>query len=159
MSPLLELALILLAIGAIVFSTLTVFHKSLIYSSVFLALLGLANAAIFAMLGYYLVAFVQIVIYVGAAVLFIVISVSMFREPLMTFRSWSFLCVVAAFAVLLVAAVALASSAFPGYITTVPVQQVVKLIIDNGFAVVILMFALSIGLVAAVAISRGGEQE
>ncbi len=81
MSILVSLSIIASSVAAVAFSWLTVTHRSLIYSALFLSLLGLANAAIFFILGFILVAFMQIIIYVGAAVLFIIMSVSMMKEP------------------------------------------------------------------------------
>jgi len=85
-SPFLDIALLVLAVTSIIFAYLTVTYKSLVYSSIFLAFVGLVNAAFFMILGYPLLAFVQLIIYVGSGVLFIIISISMLKEPKLTFR-------------------------------------------------------------------------
>ena len=69
-----------LAIALIVFAVLVVGQKSLIYSAMSLGLLGMANAGLFAFLGYTLIAVFHLVVYIGAAVIFIMFSVTMFRE-------------------------------------------------------------------------------
>jgi len=51
--------------------------RDLVYSSAALALLGLFNAAMAAIMGYTIVAAFLVVVYVGAAVMFIIIAVSM----------------------------------------------------------------------------------
>lgn len=69
-----------LAIALIVFAVLVVGQKSLIYSAMSLGLLGMANAGLFAFLGYTLIAVFHLAVYIGAAVIFIMFSVTMFRE-------------------------------------------------------------------------------
>jgi len=68
------------SISAIVFSLLVVEHKSLVYSALSLAFLGISNAALFALLGFDYIALFQISVYVGAAVMFILFSATLFRE-------------------------------------------------------------------------------
>ena len=68
-------------IGMLIFGVLVVRSKSLVYSAVYLALTALFAAGIMALLGYTLVAIFQAAVYVGAAVLFIIISVTLIGEP------------------------------------------------------------------------------
>ena len=70
----------LLSISAIVFSFLVVEHKSLVYAAVCLGFLGITNAALFSMLGFTFIALFHLAVYVGAAVIFILFSVTMFKE-------------------------------------------------------------------------------
>ena len=65
---------------ALVFSIFVVISKNIVYGAIHLSLLGLVVAALIAMLGYPIVAILHIIIYVGAGVLFIIMSVSMIRE-------------------------------------------------------------------------------
>ncbi|MEB3788138.1 MAG: NADH-quinone oxidoreductase subunit J [Desulfurococcales archaeon] len=66
-----------LAAGLIVLSYMIVRARDLVYASGALALLGLVNALLIALLGYTLVAAFLVVVYVGAAVMFIIVAVSM----------------------------------------------------------------------------------
>lgn len=67
----------ILGILMILSAYFTVRLNDLVYSSVSLAMLGLFNAALVALLGYTLVAVFLVIVYVGAAVMFIIMSVSM----------------------------------------------------------------------------------
>ena len=69
--------LALLAIASAVYMLKT---RSLVYAAYALALVGLFNAGLFALLGFALVAAIQVVIYIGAAVLFIILSYSLIGE-------------------------------------------------------------------------------
>ncbi len=76
-----EPLMLVLGAVAIAMALLVVHSRSLVYSAAFLGFLGLANASLFAILGYGLVAIIHVLVYVGAAVLFIVLAVTMMREP------------------------------------------------------------------------------
>lgn len=65
---------------ALIFSVFVIISKNIVYGAIHLSLLGLVVAALIAMLGYPIVAILHIIIYVGAGVLFIIMSVSMIRE-------------------------------------------------------------------------------
>jgi NADH-quinone oxidoreductase subunit J len=71
---------LVLAIALVVFALLVVKQKSLVYSALSLGLLGMVNAGIFAMLGYTFIALFHLAVYIGAAVIFILFAVTMFRE-------------------------------------------------------------------------------
>ncbi|TFH24961.1 hypothetical protein E4G67_01460, partial [Candidatus Bathyarchaeota archaeon] len=71
---------LIFAAVAIISALFVVEHKSLTYSAVFLAILGLANAALFVLLGFNFLALFFISVYIGAAVTFILFSVTMFNE-------------------------------------------------------------------------------
>ncbi len=71
---------LVLAALSIVSAILVVEHKSLIYAALFLGILGMANAALFVMLGFNFIALFFVSVYVGAAVTFILFSVTMFQE-------------------------------------------------------------------------------
>ncbi len=64
-----------------VFMMLTAYYvvkaNDLVYASSALAILGLLNAALIALLGYTVIAIFLVIVYVGAAVMFIIVSVSM----------------------------------------------------------------------------------
>jgi NADH-quinone oxidoreductase subunit J len=69
-----------LAVVTIVSSILVIAHKSLVYSAFFLGVLGMANAALFALLGFTFIALFHVAVYIGAAVTFILFSITMFEE-------------------------------------------------------------------------------
>lgn len=77
---LVETAIIILGIGIIASAYYLVRSRSLLYSAYALALIGFLNAGLFGILGLTVVAAVQIVIYVGAAVLFIILTFSLMGE-------------------------------------------------------------------------------
>ncbi|GBF09042.1 NuoJ homolog [Aeropyrum pernix] len=62
---------------ATLFSMFVVRHRDMVYSSAALALVGLSTAAVVGLLGFPLVAVFLVIVYVGAAVMFIIVSVSM----------------------------------------------------------------------------------
>jgi NADH-quinone oxidoreductase subunit J len=70
----------LLGTIAIALSVLVVEHRSLVYGIISLGFLGIVNAALFALLGYTFIALFHIAVYVGAGVIFILFSVTMFRK-------------------------------------------------------------------------------
>lgn len=70
----------LVAAGIIASAIYIVRAKSLFYSAFALGIIGFLNAALFALMGYLLVGAVQLVIYVGAAVLFIILAFSLVGE-------------------------------------------------------------------------------
>lgn len=71
---------LVIAAVAVVSAILAVEHKSLTYAAVFLGILGLANASLFVLVGFSFIALFFISVYIGAAVTFIVFSVTMFEE-------------------------------------------------------------------------------
>jgi NADH-quinone oxidoreductase subunit J len=75
-------ALIPPALGllALIFSIMVIAARNLVYSAAYLSILGLSVAGLIAILGYPIVAVLHIIIYIGAGILFIVMSVSMIRE-------------------------------------------------------------------------------
>ena len=156
MSILVSLSVIASSAAAVAFSWLTVTHRSLIYSALFLSLLGLANAAIFFILGFILVAFMQIIIYVGAAVLFIIMSVSMMKEPPKMYMGVKY----AAFGAAAALAIALFLVLFAGSRLSlapisVSITSMVNYLVSYGYAGLIVLFImLSIALLASIAIVR-----
>ncbi|MFQ6130346.1 MAG: NADH-quinone oxidoreductase subunit J [Candidatus Hadarchaeaceae archaeon] len=65
---------------AIAFSVLVVEHDSLVYGAISLGFLGIVNAALFALIGFTFIALFHLAVYVGAGVIFILFSVTMFRR-------------------------------------------------------------------------------
>jgi NADH-quinone oxidoreductase subunit J len=63
----------------IAFSILVVEHTSLVYGAIALGFLGMVNAALFSLIGFTFIALFHLAVYVGAGVIFILFSVTMFR--------------------------------------------------------------------------------
>ncbi len=83
MSPwvdLADLAFLASAACAVASSVMVIRSRSMVYSALFLGMVGAFNAALFAELGFTAVAVFQLAVYVGAAVTFIIFSVVMMRE-------------------------------------------------------------------------------
>jgi len=160
MSLLLDVVFLLLGVMLIAFGALTVFHRSLIYSAVFLAFLGLTNAAVFFVLGFPLLAFIQIIIYVGSGVLFIIIAVSMLKEPKeakVNFGNWAALAIfIVAFAVAIVVSIGIMPSS-TGYIG---IFSLVQYIVAKGeTSVFVLLAVLSAALIASISIAIRDDQQ
>jgi len=159
MSPLLDMALIIMAVMAIVFASITVFYKSLVYSAVFLAFLGLTNAAIFYIIGYPLLAFIQIIIYVGSGVLFIIIAVSMLKQPSVSRVSIRSGLAFALFTIAFLIAIAISIGIVPISVGYIGVQELVSYIASHGeISIIILLTVLSFALIASISIAVGDEK-
>lgn len=160
MSLLLDLVFIVLAVMLIVFGAIAVFHKSLVYSSVFLAFLGLTNAAIFYILGFPLLAFIQIIIYVGSGVLFIIIAVSMLKEPKVAKVNAGNGAALAIFIIAFAIAVVVSIGIVPASIGYVSVQGLLQHIVSNGeISIFILIAVLSVALIASISIAIREDQQ
>ena len=149
----------ILAFGIAAFAAvLTTRHRSLLYAAVSLALLGLANAILFAVLGQVLVALFHVIIYVGATVIFIIIAVAMFREapelprPLIAASAG----VVAVLGIIL-AALLVAAGALP-LTGAAPAADVVKVLLgEYWISLLAICLALVATLVGSVIVARRGS--
>jgi NADH-quinone oxidoreductase subunit J len=75
----------IIAVITLISAVMVIEHKSLVYAAIFLAILGISNAVLFALLGFIFVALFHLAVYVGAAVVFIIFSITMLKEsPLMS---------------------------------------------------------------------------
>ncbi len=140
-------------------SILIVRSKDLVYASSSLAILGILNAIMIAFLGYYLVAAFLVVVYVGAAVMFIIITVSMLggktKEPVDESKGYFTAGAVGASLFLLVTAMA----AYLGYVrpSNISVTDVSASILESHSLVIgIILLALAATLIEAIAIARRG---
>ncbi|MGC8599449.1 MAG: NADH-quinone oxidoreductase subunit J family protein [Nitrososphaeria archaeon] len=157
-SPFLDIALLVLAATSIIFAYLTVTYKSLVYSSIFLAFVGLVNAAFFMILGYPLLAFVQLIIYVGSGVLFIIISISMLKEPKLTFRPNIYSWVITLFIFVLIVVIGISVGIAPSELTYLGIFSAVHYLVEYWFSILLLVLALSMALIVSIAVSRGEEE-
>ncbi len=133
--------------------------KDLVYSSGSLAILGVLNAILVALLGYYIVAIFLVIVYVGAAVMFIIITVSMLGgggaerrdEEKGLFAAAS---IAAALALLVTASGIYKSYNRPELLKLSEVSSF--LASDYGLVLALLFIALAATLVEAISIARRG---
>lgn len=148
---------ILVGILAIVFSIFVVISRNIVYGAIHLSLLGLMVAILIAMLGYPIVAVLHIIIYIGAGVLFIIMSVSMIREVVerRVNRSLSLLvAIIASSPLFYLAAISENQGALQTGYTDYAVLS--RYIAQNYWIPALLVFlSLSASLIAAVSITRG----
>ena len=135
-------------------------HKDLVYSSIALALLGSMTAAFVALLGFGLVAAFIVVVYVGAAVMFIIMSISMLGGggPEARSEAPGILAasgILAGLAVVLAATGLFKAYARPGAYTVTEVAQV--LLSKYSPVLWVLVVALAATLLEAIAVARRGE--
>ena len=138
---------------------LVVRSEDLVYASSSLAVLGMFNALLIALLGYTLVSVFLVVVYVGAAVMFIIITVSMLggrggeaRDEFKgLFAAGSF----AVVALLLVYRIgAYHGYRAPGQVGASEVAS--SLLSGHAFVIGLIFLALAATLVEAIAIARRG---
>ena len=152
---------IILAAASVASAILVVEHKSLTYSATFLALLGLSNAALFVLLGFTFIAVFFVSVYVGAAVTFILFSVTMFEEAP---KVETPVRIIAFVSVALVAALLAAgfSLHFTGVAQLSPAsfRELAALLTEKyGFALIIAALTLITTLIEAITIARKEEAE
>ncbi|MCC6030557.1 MAG: NADH-quinone oxidoreductase subunit J [Desulfurococcales archaeon] len=75
-----ELIMIILGILSIATALMILLSRSLVYSAVYLSILGLLIASQIGVLGLPTIGVIHILVYVGAGVLFIIMTVSLIRE-------------------------------------------------------------------------------
>jgi len=150
------IAFLAIAVMAILSSLLVVEHKSLVYSAFFLGVLGMANAALFALLGFTFIALFHVAVYIGAAVTFILFSITMFEEAPSIERPFR---VVAGFTVLLtflflavIFGIYLGKPLQPSY---VDYRELARLLTQNyWFALIVAALTLVTTLIEAITLAR-----
>lgn len=152
------LASSLLVASMIVASYYVIKAKDLVYASGALAILGSLNAAFIALLGYGLIAAFLVIVYVGAAVMFIIVSVSMLGgAPIETWEPERGIISAAAVAGAL-GIIVVSSGIYAAYTSpTSPVDlgRIASLIVDRYLVVISVIFvALAATLIEAIAIAR-----
>ncbi len=149
---------VLVAIASVIVALLTVTLRDLVYSSSLLAVLGSLVAAFLALLGYYIVAAFIVIVYVGAAVMFIVLTVSMLGGGGVEARN-KLRGVLAASATLVAFTVALITLGIPP--GTFPVNVDVRVVSDSllsdyAVALVVLLVALAATVIEGISVARRG---
>lgn len=135
-------------------------HSDLVYASIALALLGLANAGLMALLGFGVVASFVVIVYVGAAVMFIILSISMLggggeevRDEVRGAAAGG-----AALATLLVVMAGLGLFKAYAPVGQYTLRQVAEVLLSKYLPVLgVLMVALAATLVEAIAVAKRGE--
>jgi NADH-quinone oxidoreductase subunit J len=149
-----------LAAVAVASAILVVEHKSLIYSALFLAILGIANAALFVLLGFGFIALFFTSVYIGAAVTFILFSVTMFEEAPKVETPVRIIALISVILVAVLLALGFGlhftSGVQPSYIGF---RDLAALLTEKyGFALVIAALTLITTLIEAITIARREEK-
>ncbi len=138
---------------------LIVRSKDLVYASASLALLGMFNAILAAILGYVIVAVFLVIVYVGAAVMFIIVTVSMLGGGGGERVDHEKGLLAGATLAMAIAAIVIVSRLYAGYArpSEVSVASVSTILASNYAPVIALLFvALAATLVEAISIARRG---
>ncbi|MGC9209836.1 MAG: NADH-quinone oxidoreductase subunit J family protein [Acidilobus sp.] len=157
----LPLFVAVMGVAATVSSFLVVRARDLVYASISLAVLGSLTAAVLALLGLGIVAAYIVLVYVGAAVMFIIITISMLgpmgREEYDTFKGVISATVVAAFVLVLAFSLRLYNLyAVPSQVSV----QVAAVEALRRYLPVLALILIGQGatIVEAIAIARRGER-
>ncbi len=148
-----------MAVAAAIAAYYVIKLKDMIYASISLALLGSLTAALIALAGFPIVAAYLVLVYVGAAVMFLIITISMLglrgSEERDTFRG-----IIAAAAVFtLVIAIAFSSKLYNFYVLpySVSAQQAASRLLSRYLLVLALIFVgQATTIVEAISIARRG---
>jgi len=150
------LLFLLLAAVVILSSLLVVGHKSIVYAAFSLGVLGLANAALFALLGFTFIGLFHVAVYVGAAVTYILFSVTLFEAVPSVGRQLRI--VVGASVVLTFALLAVVFGSYlagPVQLTYISYKQLASLLTGKyWFAFVVSALTLVTTLIEAITLAR-----
>jgi len=143
--------------GMVVSGIMVVYLRDMVYASGMLALLGLSTAILIAVLGYPIIAAFMVVVYVGAAVMFIIISVSMLGGGGAEWRDHERGLVVAGFTLAALMIALFYSGLQRAYLEPpgVDLQTVAALLVDRyGVPLAVILAALAATLLEAIAVAR-----
>jgi len=147
-----------LALIAIIASIVVVEHRSLVYAALALAFLGIANAALFALLGFPFIALFHLAVYVGAAVIFILFFVTMLREaPLVDVPTRALALVMTVIILLLSTVILVSGSIFemPVATLTAGYRELAGILVTRfWFPLIIAALALIVTLIEAITLAR-----
>ena len=153
------IAFVILAAVALISSLMIVEHKSLVYAAIFLAILGITNAALFSLLGFTFIALFHLAVYVGAAVVFILFSITMLKEtPMMSLPTRVLAFIVTALVVLVAFAAVLTTGIYLG--TPAPTlvagyRELANVLVGRfWFPLLVAALALIVTLIEAITIAR-----
>ncbi|MFP3143887.1 MAG: NADH-quinone oxidoreductase subunit J [Caldisphaera sp.] len=164
MNPTLSLPLfaLLLGVAAIISAYYVIKVKDLVYASSMLAVLASLIAALVALLGFGIVSAYLVLVYVGAAVMFIIIAISMIgvrgresKEPFLGFAAASAIAVT--IGIIAIAGKLYNLYSYPEYVS---VTQAASGLLSNYLPVIaLIIIAQAATLVEAISIARRGEKE
>ncbi|MEM2219882.1 MAG: NADH-quinone oxidoreductase subunit J [Candidatus Korarchaeum sp.] len=149
-----SLIFLISAMLALISSLLVVFHRSIVYSAFFLSMVGIANALLFSLLGFPIIALFHLIVYVGAAVTFILFSLVMMREvptvePGLKVAALSSLVLAA----LVLSRIFLSVSAQPSFY--LEYRELTSILVERyWFALIVASFALVTTLIEAITLAR-----
>ncbi|MCE4623878.1 MAG: NADH-quinone oxidoreductase subunit J [Caldisphaeraceae archaeon] len=153
---------IALGVASIAAAYYVVKIKDLVYASVMLDVLASIIASMLALIGYGIVAAFQVLIYVGAAVMFIIITISMIgargketKEPFLGFITGTFLSI--AIIIIVMGGGLFKLYARPGYVS--PSQAAAGLLSHYFPVIVLIIIAQAATIVEAISISKRGEKK
>ncbi|MEM3870863.1 MAG: NADH-quinone oxidoreductase subunit J, partial [Candidatus Korarchaeum sp.] len=124
------------------------------YSAFFLSMVGIANALLFSLLGFPIIALFHLIVYVGAAVTFILFSLVMMREvptvePGLKVAALSSLVL----AILVLSRIFLSVSAQPSFY--LEYRELTSILVERyWFALIVASFALVTTLIEAITLAR-----
>jgi len=149
----------IIGVSMILSAYLVVRAKDLVYASGSLAILGMMNALMLALMGYTLIAAFLVVVYVGAAVMFIIISVSMLGGGRGEKRDEEKGLFAASSIAAVLALLAYTAGYYKSY--TRPAELAISSVSDflasnYGLVLAIVFIALAATLVEAISIARRG---
>ena len=151
--------ILIISIGfiAILTSFMIIKSRNLVYAAVYLSLVGIFNAILIALLGYVIIAVLHIIIYVGAGIMFIIMSISMMRE----FKEVEQLKLPSLIIAILIAL----PIAYLGYILPEPGKaiwsaddyiEISSYIVTNySMPIIVILLALASVLIASISITKG----
>lgn len=159
---LMPLFAMLLGIAAIISAYFVIKTKDLVYASSMLAVLASLVAALVALIGYGIVSAFLVLIYVGAAVMFIIIAISMIgvrgketKEPFLGFAAGAALAVAIAFIV--IGGKLYNLYTYPQYVSAT--QAASGLLTHYLPVIAIILIAQAATLVEAISVARRGEKK
>ena len=146
---------------AILTSVMVIKSRNLVYAAVYLSIVGVINSILIALLGYIIIAVLHILIYVGAGIMFIVMSISMMRE---TSDATEFRLPAALLAVLVAIPIAYVGINMepPGKAVWNPndyIELSTYIVSNYPLPILIVLLALASVLIASISITRGSSLE
>lgn len=140
----------------VVFSIFVVFHPSLVYGAISLGFLGMVNAGLFILLGFTFVGLFHLLVYVGAAVVFILFVVTMFRVvPTVEFRAKSLAVIIASLLAFSLALVFWSYSGVPVNPQSFSLQDLSNMFVENyWFPLLVTALALVTTLIEGITLAR-----
>jgi NADH-quinone oxidoreductase subunit J len=141
---------------AIAFSLLVVEHRSLIYGAISLGFLGIVNAALFAFIGFTFIALFHLAVYVGAGVIFILFSVTMFRGvPTVELRVKKITLIIVPLIAISLAAIFWSYSNIPVVAQSISYKELSTIFTeDYWFPFVVVVLALVTTLIEGITLAR-----